>query len=268
MLMEILKSTARIIKHFSFYHNFPYKGTLTNVETIILGNGPSLLTSLDSIDFNNKDIFAVNNFASSSVYKKIRPQYYVIADNYFWTHDPNSTVLKDIRDKTDWNMSFFVPAGVYKKAFFQNYLKNNQYIKVIPYNKTYIEGFGKFQKFYLTKNWGAPIIANVLVASIYLAINNGANNIKVYGADHSWTESIRVNEFNQVCIADTHFNSNTTYSPWEKSDGTLFTMAEILEAFSRMFRGYEIIRKYADYLNVHISNMTPGSYIDSFERGL
>ena len=43
-------------------------------------------------------------------------------------------------------------------------------------------------------------------------------------------------------------------------------MAEILEAFARMFRGYEIVREYADDLGVHITNMTPGSYIDSFDR--
>ena len=40
----------------------------------------------------------------------------------------------------------------------------------------------------------------------------------------------------------------------------------ILEAFARMFRGYEYIQKYAKRLGVRIINETPGSFIDSFER--
>lgn len=266
MFIELLRSTVRIVKELSFVFNFPYRNQSVPKEAIVLGNGPSLLESMDSINFNGKDIFAVNNFAESNIYESIRPQFYVIADNFYWNNNPDSTVLKKIKDKTTWEISLFVPSKIYRRAFFQEYLKDNPYVHVIPYNKTYIEGYGKLQKYYFRKNWGAPIIANVLVSSIYLAINNGARRILLYGADHSWTESIRVNNLNQVCIADTHFNTSTTYTPWEKADGTLFTMAEILEAFSRMFRGYETIRKYANDLDVQIINMTPGSYIDSFDR--
>lgn len=266
MNKESLKSFLRVIRHRSFKNGYKYRGPKYK-EAFVLGNGPSINDSISSEDFEGKCLFVVNNFAKShDLYTRLMPQNYVFADPYFWESNLEDTVLADIVRITSWDINIYFPSEIYGLEKIQAFFTSNKHITLLPYNKTYIEGFGDWQVKAFKNNYGMPITANVLVAALYLSINSGAGIIHVYGADHSWTKSMIVNNSNQVCIADTHFNSEATFTPWLKHDGTLFLMSEILEAFARMFHGYEYIEKYAKRLGVRIINETPGSFIDSFER--
>lgn len=266
MNKEALISFFRVVKHLSFRNGYRYKGPQYD-EAFVLANGPSINESIKSTNFEGKVLFVLNNFAKShDLFTRLKPQNYVFADPYFWESNMEDTVLSDIVTLTSWEINLYFPFEIYKKKIIQKFFSSNRYIQIVPYNKTYIEGFGNWQLHALRNNYGTPITANVLVATLFLAINSGAKVIHVYGADHTWTRSIIVNDLNQVCIADTHFNSETTFSPWLKCDNTTFLMSEILDAFARMFHGYEYIAKYAKRLGVRIINETPGSFIDSFER--
>ena len=49
-------------------------------------------------------------------------------------------------------------------------------------------------------------------------------------------------------------------------NGAVFKMHEFLDALSITFRGYFILKDYADYLGAKIYNCSKKSYIDAFER--
>lgn len=265
MDLQLFRSVIRMFKYRSFWNNYAYRN-FGFEEAYVLGNGPSLNESLKKLDLRGKELYVLNNFAMSEEYAKLKPRHYVIADSFYWRLRPEETALKTILESTDWKMYFYMPMFAYRNKKVQEYLSDNKNVTVVPYHANYIEGYGKWQKKAYENNYGMPILANVLVATLYLAINNGVKHIHLLGADHSWTESIRVNDKNEVCIADTHFNSETTYTPWKNLDGSNITMAEILESFARFFRGYEKIRSYSEDMNVKIINETPGSFIDVFER--
>lgn len=266
MNTKALLSFLRVVKHNSFFNGFAYDGPKYD-EAYILANGPSLNDSLKNNNFEGKLLFAINHFArSNELYTRLKPKYYVFADPAFWRGEFSNTIFEDIVKNTTWDINVCIPSEVCKLAKIQEYFASNKFIKIVPYNKTLIEGYGNWQFKAFKRNYGMPIMPNVLIATLFLAINSGAKSIYVYGADHSWTQSMIVNDKNQVCLSDKHFYSDAKSVPWLKYDKTPFTMSEIMLAFYRTYIGHEYISNYAKKLGVRIINCTPGSFIDSYER--
>ena len=113
-----------------------------------------------------------------------------------------------------------------------------------------------------------PMLYNVLQPTIFNAIKMGYKEIRLYGVYHSWTEEIRVNDKNEVCLIDRHFydEKNIKLLPLKKTNGEILKMYEILSDLSKVFFSYCQVRKYADYKKCKIINCTENSYIDAFER--
>lgn len=233
-------------------------------ELTILANGPSLKDIIDKIDYTKGDFSVVNNFYKSPYYKKIKPKYHVLADPLYFRTDED---IRPFVDAVDWDMKLFVPYLAIRNVGVLNKMPN-KYIKVVPYNTMTYEGFDCFRNWIYKHGWAMPQAQNVLIPSIFNAINMGYKKICIYGADHSWTETIRVDNCNRVCFTDSHFYDvqKVNLVPWHKSSGEQYLMHEILRDLAQMFDSYHIIRKYADYRNCRILNCTKGSYIDAFER--
>ena len=111
-----------------------------------------------------------------------------------------------------------------------------------------------------------------------LGINLGFKKIFVAGADHSWLKELFVTELNEVLLSQKHFYDKETLN--EETDknkptpkpmylggtGQTRKLHEVLLKFYYSFRSYWDIKNYAEALSVSILNITPGSYIDAFER--
>lgn len=230
----------------------------------ILANGPSLKYDLDKIDYTKGDFLVVNDFYKSPYYKIIKPKFHVLADPLYFRTDED---LQPFIDAVDWNMRLFVPFNSLKAV---RSLRNmpNVHIEVIPYN------MGSYNGFKYLKNWlyrhglAMPIAQNVLVPSIFNGINMGYKEIRIYGADHSWTENIRVDNQNRVCLTDSHFYDmeEVHMSPWYKCSGDQYLMHEILRDLAQMFDSYHCIKEYADSKHCRVLNYTKNSFIDAFER--
>lgn len=233
-------------------------GTLT-----ILANGPSLVMDLEQINFSEGEFSVVNDFYKSPWYEKIKPSYHVLADPLYFTKDED---IQPFVDAVKWNMKLFVPYSAWKRMDILRHVPS-QYIEVVPYHINTYYGFDCFRDWTYRHGLSMPIPQNVLVPSIFNAINMGYKEIRLYGVDHSWTESIRMNDKNQVCLTDSHFydNEQAKLLPWKKC-GVQYKMHEILRDLAQMFDSYHQIRKYADSLHCHIVNMTKNSYIDAFDR--
>ena len=229
----------------------------------ILANGPSLSEELESIDLHNGDFSVLNFFYKSPLFNQIKPSIYVLADPYFFTEEH----IKPIFDLVHWSMTLFVPYRYWKRI---HILRNcpNSFIKVLPYHTGHYLGYEFFRIWIYRHGLSMPIAQNVLVPSIFNAINLGYKEIRIYGADHSWTKTIRVNAANEVCLVDSHFydNNEEKLKPWKKLSGETYLMHEVLRDLAQMFDSYHYIRKYADEAGCRIINCTKNSFIDAFER--
>lgn len=276
MIKDTLYNIAyfiRAIKHFDrdtrIIYNNEHRG-----EICVLGNGPSLNACLPSLISANKEFFVVNDFAVSENFTKVRPRYYVMVDPCYWDEKTNSfdiemreEVFKNINELTTWKMELFVPDYVVKKNLLE-VVTNNSNVCIRGFNYTnFYPSYSSFYNFILRKNFGVVPVGNVLGQAIYLSINLGYDTIRIYGAEHSWTKDIRVNEKNEVCTIKRHFfSSEEVLEPWHKSNGELFKMYEILTSLRNHFLGYFFLNWYANSMKRKIINCTEGSFIDAFDR--
>lgn len=234
-----------------------------NVLTI-LANGPSLKEDIDNIDFTEGDFLVLNNFYNSPYFEKIKPKYYVLADPSYFTGSCNiEPLLRAIKN----DIILFVPFAALKIS---NSLKEviNPHINIVPFQSLTYDGFEFLRNWLYRQGLAMPRAQNVLVPSIFNAINMGYKEIRIYGADHSWTENIRVDDKNRVCLTDSHFydTEEAKMNPWLKCNGEQYLMHEILRDLAWMFDSYHQIRKYADKRKCLVLNYTKKSFIDAFER--
>lgn len=238
---------------------------INDISTLtILANGPSLIKDLEEIDLGAGDFCVVNDFYKSPWYKKIKPSHHVLADPLYFTKDED---LRPFIEAVNWDMKLYVPYYAWKSM---GLLRNipSRHMEVVPYHTYYYNGFEQLRTWIFKHGFAMPVPQNVLAPSIFNAINMGYKEIRLYGVDHSWTESIRVDDMNRVCFTDSHFfdNEQVKLLPWKKCSGEQYKMHEILRDLAQMFDSYHQIRKYSDYRKCRIVNYTKHSYIDAFER--
>ena len=118
-------------------------------------------------------------------------------------------------------------------------------------------------------NLGLPHAQNVLIAAIFLGIRIGYRDIVILGADHSWHESVVLDELNRVCLRDNHFyEQSSELKPFtiDGSPDNIFTIDELFLAIGRMFNGYRRLRVYANRCCAVVVNASSHTYIDAFTR--
>lgn len=238
-----------------------------NKELRIIGNGPSLnIDEVISEDLN-VEYCMVNHACKTPEFKKIRPSVFIVADPGFIRNQYLDAVHESwerLRE-VDWDMTLFVPFYLYKEV--KDILKESK-LNVCTYHSSPFKGWRKLAFTMYRKNLSMPGAGNVMAVSIYIGIQKGYSTIRLYGSDHSWTEQLRVNDINQVCIRDIHYydNKDVKLIPWCDETGKPFTMKIILRKFSEVFEQYEILDQYAKSRNTEIINMSPNSYIDAFAK--
>ncbi len=271
--------TIRALSYLPPSKRLIYKKIPQNLNINILGTGPSLkncIVKLDPENSNNIN-FALNDFGATEYYVKLKPQFYVVADPAYWTvkekcngrdFELREKLFDNMNRLTTWKMKLFLPWKAYKESSITQRI-NNSNIIICPYNNTnFYPSYSDYYNFILKKNLGVVPVGNVLGAAIYLSINMGYRKISIYGAEHSWTKDLRVNEKNEVCTIKRHFFDNTEeLIPWRKSNTEIFKMSEILRSLCQHFFGYEYLNWYAEKNGSKIINYTKDSFIDSFDRG-
>lgn len=278
-LEKFFASMLSIIKVLFFSKlNLKIKKIESEYDSIILGNGPSLKdTLIDDIDFllevKNK-VFAVNSFAVSEYYKKIKPCYYVLNAPEYWIEkisdlhvNLRNEVFQSIKKVTDWELTLLVPHQAKKSRVWKGLFDNNPNIKIVYYNKTPVEGLDSVNHFLFRKNLGMPRPYNVLIPSIFLALNMGFKKIILFGADHSWHEEIKIDSSNKVTVNHEHFYDKAEVRlPMYKLNGQEYHIHDMFRKFYLSFKGYFVLRNYAYYLDANIYNASKRSYIDAFPK--
>lgn len=241
---------------------------------IILGNGPSLKDSLTQHpEFIRKhSLICVNAFSLSAEYVSLKPERYVLLDPSFWmtTNELLGSVLSGIAEKTTWKLYLFMPFQAKSSPYFDQ-IKANKNIEIIYFNYTVFKGFDSIAYWFYKNNLAMPQSQNVLVASLFIAINCGYKEIYVVGADHTWHQSLHVDDDNRLCIKDVHFydkDEKVSFKPFRIAQNSEQThrMDEIFTIWGKTFYGYIAMNKYAEYRQASIYNASEISFIDAFKR--
>ncbi|MBO0939403.1 hypothetical protein J2I47_22835 [Fibrella sp. HMF5335] len=250
----------------------------------ILGNGPSLRQSLenDLAFIREAELYCVNNFASSPEYALLQPMNYALLDPAFFLYSEQNNDRKDVEktirclvNMTTWPMNLFVPQsarGCYLVQQLTGKHPNgiSHQVKTVFYNYTVVRGYAWFRHFVFRKGWGMPQSQNILAASLYLAITRRFTDIYLFGADHSWHEEIRVSDANELLMKQEHFYDkpgDATHIPiYDVVKKETSRMSAQFASLSKAFYSYEILRDYAQYMNVRVLNASAKSYVDAFTR--
>jgi len=288
-MKKLIKKTFVNLSNYTFIllsagvrHRFKYKGNSIENPLLVLANGPSLKQELANHlqFFENKDLLVVNDFAYSPYYEELKPKFYVFLDPVYFLPDERlpdeyrnekNKLTKLLFEKTTWDMTIFTNYR-YSKSKIVNILTQNVHIHFQYYNiNSTVSGIVKITESNSTvkilKNGYIMLGQNVSCTALCFALNYGYKNILLFGADHSWTEDMRVNDQNQLCLIKKHFYDNVVdYIPWMDSNGNVMKISSICGCFSRAFRQHEIINWYAKIIGAKITNYTHNSYIDSYDR--
>jgi len=268
-----------IINFFSFkifnLNNYPTLGK--KKKTIIIVNGPSLKKDIKKILLkkNKFDFYAVNYFATTKIFKLIKPNYYAFADPIFWRKDINKNFKNDnsklfkILSKVNWNMHLICPSiGVEEVS---ERLNKNKYIKVIALKSNFHHFKNeKFNIFGLMNGVITPAFNNVLIVALWHALQRKVPYIEFYGADFSAFKELSVNQHtNELTSSFTHYYKNTKAQanavqkvPGKKRKKIHIRLFQIWNSFNQMY----LLSIIAKKLKIKIINCSSNSYLDSFER--
>lgn len=112
-----------------------------------------------------------------------------------------------------------------------------------------------------------PRPRNVLIVSIVAGMWLGYKEMYIIGADHSWMQTIAVDEQNRVISVQPHFYKDSASE--QKRVNAVYSnlhLHDIINSFYIAFRSYHRILAWANKRGVAIYNSTPDSFIDAFPR--
>lgn len=253
----MIKSIAKMLLH---PRRASFKAAHRIKPLIILGNGPSLNDTMAQSpqSLHDNPLLAVNFFANTQQFRELKPEYYVLADPYFFDNPDDANVAKLMANlaAVDWHMTLFLP--VYRPF-------PNLTVELFP--MTAVEGPSWLEAAAYSARLAMPRPRNVLIPSIMIGIWLGFQQIYIVGADHSWPSSVSVNERNQVVSIQPHFyREDSRETDRIRTVYMHLPLHQLLESWRIAFHSYHQIRRWADRIGVSIFNATPGSFIDAFTR--
>lgn len=239
-------------------------------ELIILGNGPSLREAIDkhSDRLVASPLMAVNFAANTPEFRTLQPEYYILADGHFFSNpatDPNVARIWNNLGATNWNMTLWIPRKYKKKA--TDLLQNNENIVIKIFNLTPLEGYDFLVHKLMDMGLGMPRPRNVMIPAIMAGIREGYRKILLAGADHTWTQTLSVDDDNFVVSVQPHFYAdNEKEHARVRSTYAGLHLHDVLGSMTIAFRSYWHLASYASSRGIKIVNCTPGSMIDAFDR--
>ncbi|MDE6342463.1 MAG: hypothetical protein K2K93_09105 [Muribaculaceae bacterium] len=243
-------------------------GKVKDGSLIIMGNGPSLRQTIaDHGDLlRSSAALAVNFAANAPEFPDLKPCLYVLADPHFFKGmqtDPNVERLWKNLSAVTWPMTLFVPC----KSKIPEFIGENRYISVKKFNLTPGEGSPCLVHWLYRRGLAMPRPRNVLIAAIMVALREGYRDIRIVGADHTWSRDLWVDDENRVISVQPHFyKDNEKEHERVAKEYAGYHLHHILNSLTIAFRSYHHIAEYAASIGARIVNCTPGSFIDAFPR--
>ena len=264
-----LKSMAKMLLLSRCTRPWPRREDARGDAIIVMGNGPSLAQTIaeHGETLTSMPTMAVNFAAIAPEFTRLRPGYYIMVDPLFCapSANPNMQRLRRALADVDWDMVLIVPRG--KVGALDPAITANPHIHTLCINAVGLEGWTWLTHWAYTHRLGMPRPRNVLIPAIMAAAWLGFGTIYVAGADHSWMRTIAVDDDNNVISVQPHFYKDDA-AEQKRVDTTYrgYRLHDIVHSFYVAFRSYHLLEAWARRRHINIFNITPGSYIDAFER--
>lgn len=275
-LIHSLKIIKQAYKHQKSLNHISFNRVQD--DTMVVGMGPSLENDIDRVLELAKthDRVCVNNFSQSQYYEKLAPSMYVLLDGYFFRQEVHDdwkrqrvATFEAINKKTSWKMQLLLPYGA-DRGILDAYIHNhNVEIVDVWVKPLFIDCLTNFNSWLLRSGYFGPADNNVLIYAVYYSIWAGYKNIRLFGADMSIYRSIDINQLNnQLIMTSKHFNMEDESYPLKTGPLKVHspTYSEMQFSSYRVFKQHEILRMYADKMNIRILNHSSYSLIDAYER--
>nr|WP_294859569.1 hypothetical protein [uncultured Fluviicola sp.] len=245
-------------------------------DLIVLGNGPSLKQDiLNNLEiFEKTELAVVNHFCCSKFFFQLKPKNYCLLDPGFFEQSMTEPVEKTYRilsEDVDWEITFYLPWNSRKSHFVQGLMKKKNFKFQFVNYVTTKGGFPGINRWLYNWNLAMPQSQNVLVYTLFLGVRIGGRRIFLFGAENNWHATVQVNKKNELILTDVHLYEKKKEQveriikdPVDPSKS--ITMAVLLDACVKVFKGYEVVNRYARTKKVRIYNCSKNSLIDSFER--
>lgn len=246
-------------------------------ECVVIGSGPSLKGTLaEHLSFiKQRDVVCTNNFIASPLFINIRPRYYVLMDRAFWLHSTSARLQDEYRqyaqkmvDVVDWPMTIFLPQAARHWNYFQEVPRKNSRVSICYVNTTQVASWTWLKHLLYRRQMAMPTMQNVLVAALFLSVNLRYRNVYLVGGDHSWHQSLYVDEHNRLFLKNTGFQDEDerSYEPFyeDPAEKKPYMMYNLLRDLSRMYLGYMEVEHYAKERGTMIRNASSKSFIDAF----
>lgn len=233
----------------------------------VLANGPSLRPLLDGdrAALEGCDLMTVNFAPNTPQFFELRPQWLVLADPHFFDglSDPNVVRLWESLSRVDWPLALCVPAG--RRQLAASRLPGC--VRLLTFNLTPAEGLDAVSHWLYRRGLAMPRPRNVLIAALMVALRQGYRDIRIFGADHTWSRSLWVDDQNRVVSVQPHFYEDRKDElDRVAAEYAGYHLHDILRSLTVAFESYWRIARWARSLGAVIVNCTPGSMIDAFDR--
>jgi len=231
--------------------------TLRNLHAgkrcFIVGNGPSIKTQ-DLAPLRDEVTIVVSSFFRHPQARAIRPQYWVLADPYFWNKpDDYFFPLLNLAVEKAVDVKLFVPTpgaqffikvntGPLVDLHFFHYDPSKDIRSAIDFT-TGVPQFGQ----------------NVVIVALMLAFYLGCNPIYFIGCDHDFMKS-KKEDYESMVVK--HFYAN----PTQNKASEHLTWDQWQSAMARMNYEYDQLKQYASFRHFDVYNATQGGYFDNFPR--
>ena len=243
----------------------------------IIGNGPSFKAALaqEGERLQQAQTLGVNLLPLTPYFTQLQPNYLLAIDKKFWQFNDTEeryanyrAYFERLEADVTWPLTVLLPVGAQERIKALNLQNPN--LRFQFFNKNGVDGLPGLIFPLWRSNRASPRCWNVMICALYNALNLGFTRLVLLGADHSWFETMAVDEGNQVVVKQVHFydsHQEITYVPYTNGEvNRAMTMPELCHQFEVIFSTYHLLGRYARSKGAVIYNATPDSYIDAYPR--
>lgn len=248
-----------------------------SAEIVLLANGPSLGEELPVLiargEHLRKDFLAVNYFAADERFEVVRPKYYVLSDPTFFRRRSDWERVQQLygrlNERVSWPMTLYVqyynPDGFDYRAVLTNPL-----IRIVKFHSQVYRGFRQLEFRCYRRGWGSGNFGSVIQNGEFIALNLGYKALHLYGVDHTFFDALTVDAQNRLCMRRSYFyDAEPELKPLLLTSADPprpYTVYSYLAEKCELFRGHEVLARYAAFCGARIVNHTKDSLIDAYER--
>lgn len=256
-----------------------FKMFITKKRAMVLGNGPSLKSDMQTI-LNRRsgaDVYCVNAFALTEYFSELKPDFYVFADPMYWRDDINEDMKENRTDtisallEANWPIAVICPmVGV---PFLTNALSESQHIRIVGVNRNECQfKIHSVQMFSLKYGLATPNFINVAILALWWCIVKNVSEIELYGADFSSHLELRLDQdTGEASTGTKHFYEGDKNDSMKKHhrkyiNGPQRKMHErffqIWQAFYQMY----LLSELSEAKNLRLTNFSSNTNLDTIIR--